>query len=159
MAEGARIISIAFREPPQSMFPNGSGVGQYGPDHLTFDLDESSRLSLSFYGKRPGPEMMLDKLSMQFSLSEVGREQDTLEAYERLMRDAIKGDHTLFTTAQGIERLWEVSMPLLDDPPPARLYRQKSWGPDGIQELIAPHRWRLPFERRWREAKVAVVQS
>jgi glucose-6-phosphate 1-dehydrogenase len=159
LAEGARIISIAFREPPQSMFPNGSGVGQYGPDHLTFDLDESSRLSLSFYGKRPGPEMMLDKLSMQFSLSEVGREQDTLEAYERLMRDAIKGDHTLFTTAQGIERLWEVSMPLLDDPPPARLYRHKSWGPDGIQELIAPHRWRLPFERRWREAKVAVVQS
>ena len=41
---------------------------QYGPDHLTFDLDESSRLSLSFYGKRPGPGMRLDKLSMQFSL-------------------------------------------------------------------------------------------
>ena len=55
MAEGARIISIAFREPPQSMFPEGSGVGEFGPDHLTFDLDESGRLSLSFYGKRPGP--------------------------------------------------------------------------------------------------------
>jgi glucose-6-phosphate 1-dehydrogenase len=159
MAEGARIISIAFREPPQSMFPNGSGVGQYGPDHLTFDLDESSRLSLSFYGKRPGPEMMLDKLSMQFSLAEMGREQDTLEAYERLLRDAMKGDHTLFTTAQGIERLWEISMPLLSEPPPTHLYRQKSWGPDAINQLIAPHRWRLPFERRWREAKVAVVQS
>ena len=39
MAENARIISIAFREPPQSMFPDGSGVGQYGPD-LTFDLDD-----------------------------------------------------------------------------------------------------------------------
>ena len=38
MAEGARIISIAFREPPQSMFPPGSGVGDNGPDHLTFDL-------------------------------------------------------------------------------------------------------------------------
>jgi glucose-6-phosphate 1-dehydrogenase len=159
MAEGARIISIAFREPPQSMFPDGSGVGKFGPDHLTFDLDESSRLSLSFYGKRPGPEMTLDKLSMQFSLTEVGRERDTLEAYERLMRDAMKGDHTLFTTAQGIERLWEISMPLLNDPPHSRLYREKSWGPDGIQELIAPHRWRLPFERRWRETKVAVVQS
>ena len=53
MAESARIISIAFREPPQSMFPAGSGVGNYGPDHLTFDLDDVSRLSLSFYGKRP----------------------------------------------------------------------------------------------------------
>ncbi len=46
----------------------GPGWGQYGPDHLTFDLDDSSRLSLSFYGKRPGAEMSLAKLSMQFSL-------------------------------------------------------------------------------------------
>jgi glucose-6-phosphate 1-dehydrogenase len=156
MAEGARIISIAFREPPQSMFPAGSGVGDYGPDHLTFDLDESSRLSLSFYGKRPGPSMTLEKLSMQFSLVEIEREGDTLEAYERLIRDAMNGDHTLFTTAEGIERLWEVSAPLLDDPPDVQLYAPGSWGPGAIRDLIAPNRWRLPFERRWREAKVTV---
>jgi glucose-6-phosphate 1-dehydrogenase len=154
MAEGARIISIAFREPPQSMFPAGSGVGDYGPDHLTFDLDESSRLSLSFYGKRPGPSMTLEKLSMQFSLVEIEREGDTLEAYERLIRDAMNSDHTLFTTAEGIERLWEVSTPLLDAPPDVLPYAPGSWGPGAIRDLIAPNRWRLPFERRWREAKV-----
>ena len=55
MPQGARIISIAFREPPKSMFPSGSGIGAHGPDHLTFDLADSSKLSLSFYGKRPGP--------------------------------------------------------------------------------------------------------
>ena len=156
MAEGARIISIAFHEPPQSMFPAGSGVGQFGPDHLTFDLDESSRLSLSFYGKRPGPAMTLEKLSMQFSLTELDRESETLEAYERLIRDAMNGDHTLFTTAEGIERLWEVSTPLLDDPPEVVLYPQGSWGPGQIRDLIAPNEWRLPFERRWRHTKVAV---
>jgi glucose-6-phosphate 1-dehydrogenase len=154
MAEDWRIISIAFREPPQSMFPPGSGVGEYGPDHLTFDLDESSRLSLSFYGKRPGPMMMLDKLSMQFSLFEVQREADTLEAYERLIRDAMIGDSTLFTTAADIERLWEISEPLLKHPPPVLPYSPGSWGPDAIHDLIAPKRWRLPFERRWREPKV-----
>jgi glucose-6-phosphate 1-dehydrogenase len=151
MAESARIISIAFNEPPQNMFPAGSGVGDYGPDHLTFDLDESSRLSLSFYGKRPGPVMNLEKVSMQFSLHEVHREADTLEAYERLIRDAMNGDHTLFTTAVGIERLWEISMPLLDDPPNVIPYAPGSWGPGQIRDLIAPHRWRLPFERRWRD--------
>ncbi len=151
MAESARIISIAFREPPTSMFPAGSGVGEWGPDHLTFDLDESSRLSLSFYGKRPGPFMNLEKVSMQFSLHEVHREEDTLEAYERLIRDAMLGDHTLFTTAQGIERLWEISDPLLESPPPVIPYPQGSWGPGQIRDLIAPHRWRLPFERRWRD--------
>ncbi len=157
MAEGARIISIAFREPPQSMFPAGSGIGKYGPDHLTFDLDESSRLSLSFYGKRPGPSMMLEKLSMQFSLVETEQADDTLEAYERLLRDAMNGDHTLFTTARGIERLWELSMPLLDNPPEVQTYAPGSWGPGSIRDLIAPLEWRLPFERRWREAKVTAA--
>jgi glucose-6-phosphate 1-dehydrogenase len=157
MAEGARIISIAFREPPQSLFPPGSGVGEKGPDHLTFDLDESSRLSLSFYGKRPGPDLALEKVSMQFSLAEVDRQDDTLEAYERLMRDAMRGDHTLFTTGVGIERLWEVSEPLLENPPPVRPYARGSWGPEGIEELIAPRKWRLPFERRWRETRVVAA--
>jgi glucose-6-phosphate 1-dehydrogenase len=64
------------------------------------------------------------------------------------------GDHTLFATADGIERLWEISAPLLEDPPEVLHYAPGSWGPDAIHGLIAPHRWRLPFERRWREAKV-----
>jgi glucose-6-phosphate 1-dehydrogenase len=151
LAEGQRIISIAFREPPKSMFPAGSGVGAQGPDHLTFDLADASKVSLSFYGKRPGPGMRLDKLSMQFALNETGWIGDVLEAYERLILDAMRGDHTLFTTAEGIERLWEVSAPLLDAPPPVSLYQPGTWGPKSIHQLIAPHAWRLPFERVWRD--------
>jgi glucose-6-phosphate 1-dehydrogenase len=155
MAEGARIISIAFREPPRSMFPTGSGVGALGPDHLTFDLADAAKLSLSFYGKRPGPGMKLDKLSLQFSLHETGRQADVLEAYERLIHDAMSGDHTLFTNSEGIERLWDLSTPLLDAPPPMRSYAPGSWGPNAIHQLIAPHAWRLPFERPWRTTPAA----
>ena len=150
LAEGARIISIAFREPPKSMFPHGSGVGAQGPDHLTFDLADASKLSLSFYGKRPGTGMRLDKQSLQFALHETSRATDLLEAYERLIYDAISGDHTLFTSAEGIERLWERSKPLLDNPPPVRPYAPGSWGPNAVHQLIAPDAWRLPFERAWR---------
>jgi glucose-6-phosphate 1-dehydrogenase len=153
MAEGLRIISIAFKEAPRTMFPPGSGVGSQGPDHLTFDLADSSRVSLSFYGKRPGPGMRLDKLSMQFSTQETERAGDVLEAYERLILDAMRGDHTLFTTAEGIESLWERSAPLLDDPPPVKIYPPGTWGPNAIHQLIAPNAWRLPFERVWREKK------
>lgn len=154
LAEGQRIISIAFREAPKSMFPPGSGVGSEGPDHLTFDLADSSKVSLSFYGKRPGPGMRLEKLSMQFSTQETERARDVLEAYERLILDAMRGDHTLFTTAEGIESLWERSAPLLADPPPVKGYPQGSWGPNAIHQLIAPHAWRLPFERGWRQTKL-----
>jgi glucose-6-phosphate 1-dehydrogenase len=152
MGGGERIISIAFREPPKSMFPDNSGMGTQGPDHLTFDLADSSKLSLSFYGKKPGPGMKLEKLSLQFALHETGEDADVLEAYERLIHDAMVGDHTLFNTAEGIERLWEVSTPLLEDPPPVQPYAKGSWGPESINELVAPRRWRLPFERRWRGA-------
>ena len=151
LAEGQRIISIAFREPPKSMFPAGSGVGAQGPDHLTFDLADASKMSLSFYGKRPGPGMRLDKLSLQFAMRDTGLIGDVLEAYERLILDAMRGDRTLFTTAEGIERLWQASMPLLEAPPPVRLYSPGSWGPNAIHQLIAPRAWRLPFERAWRD--------
>jgi glucose-6-phosphate 1-dehydrogenase len=152
---GERIISIAFREPPKSMFPDNSGVGTQGPDHLTFDLADSSKLSLSFYGKKPGPGMQLEKLSLQFALHETGQDADVLEAYERLIHDAMMGDHTLFNTAEGIERLWEVATPLLDDPPPVQPYAKGSWGPPAISDLIAPRTWRLPFERRWRSGSAS----
>jgi glucose-6-phosphate 1-dehydrogenase len=155
LADGQRIISIAFREPPKSMFPAGSGVGGQGPDHLTFDLADAAKMSLSFYGKRPGPGMRLDKLSMQFAMHDTGRLDDVLEAYERLILDAMRGDHTLFTTAEGIERLWELSMTLLESPPPVRMYDPGSWGPNAIHQLIAPHAWRLPFERGWRDPNAA----
>ena len=151
LAEGQRIISIAFREPPKSMFPPGSGVGSQGPDHLTFDLADASKMSLSFYGKRPGPGMRLDKLSLQFAMHDTGFAGDVLEAYERLILDAMRGDYTLFTAAEGIEQLWEKATPLLEAPPPVRMYTPGSWGPNVIHSLVAPHAWRLPFERAWRD--------
>jgi glucose-6-phosphate 1-dehydrogenase len=97
--------------------------------------------------------MKLDKLSMQFSTQEVDTISDMLEAYERLLLDTMRGDHTLFTTAEGIESLWERSAGLLADPPPVKLYPAGTWGPNAIHQLIAPNAWRLPFEREWREAK------
>jgi glucose-6-phosphate 1-dehydrogenase len=92
-------------------------------------------------------------MSMQFSTTEIPSNGDVLEAYERLILDAMRGDHTLFTTAEGIESLWERSARLLDDPPPAKLYQPGTWGPNAIHQLIAPNAWRLPFERAWRERK------
>ena len=55
LAEGQRIISLAFREPPKSMFPLGSGVGAQGPDHLTFDLADASKMSLVLLRQAPWP--------------------------------------------------------------------------------------------------------
>jgi glucose-6-phosphate 1-dehydrogenase len=105
----------------------------------------------SFYGKRPGPGMVLDKLSLQFALKETADEVNVLEAYERLILDTMMGDQTLFTSAEGIERLWEVSQPLIENPPPVHEYKPGTWGPEAMNDLTVPHGWRLPFARAWRE--------
>ena len=88
-------------------------------------------------------------------MSDTGLGGEVLEAYERLILDAMRGDRTLFTTADGIERLWEVSEPLIERPPHVRLYEHGSWGPQSIHQLIAPNAWRLPFERAWRDPNAA----
>lgn len=90
-----------------------------------------------------------------FALHDTGHVSDVLEAYERLILDAMRGDRTLFTTAEGIERLWEASTPLLEAPHPVRPYAPGSWGPNAIHQLIAPNAWRLPFERAWRDPNTA----
>lgn len=69
-----------------------------------------------------------------------------LEAYERLIHDALIGDKTLFTRADGIERLWQVVERVLQSPPPTLTYEQGSWGPAAADELIAPRRWHLPSD-------------
>lgn len=75
-----------------------------------------------------------------------------LEAYERLILDAMRGNRTLFNSAEGIEQLWDLSRPLLADPPPSRNYAQGSWGPNAVHQLVSPNAWRLPFERTWRDS-------
>ncbi len=73
MAEGQRIISIAFREPPKSMFPPGSGVGAQGPGSP--DLRPGRRLedvACRSTASGPGPGMRLDKLSLQFAMHDTG---------------------------------------------------------------------------------------
>jgi glucose-6-phosphate 1-dehydrogenase len=82
---------------------------------------------------------------MRFSYANtfVGAEQ-ALDAYERLIHDVMVGDRTFFTSSAAIERLWEISEPVLESPPPALPYEPGSWGPVEADALIAPRRWHLP---------------
>jgi glucose-6-phosphate 1-dehydrogenase len=82
---------------------------------------------------------------MQFSYEDgFGGAEQSLDAYERLIHDVMVGHRTFFTTSEAIERLWEVSDPVLRDPPPLETYEPCSWGPPSAQSLVEPHRWHLP---------------
>jgi glucose-6-phosphate 1-dehydrogenase len=87
--------------------------------------------------------MRLCRASMVFNYSDSFNVANELEGYEHLILEAMLGDQSLFTRADGIERLWEISTPLIENPPPVETYTPGSWGPPSVDRLIAPYSWYL----------------
>ena len=80
---------------------------------------------------------------MTFRYEDSFAQANALEGYERLILLAMLGDQSLFTRADGIERVWEISEPLLTR---RRRSSRTSAAPGGrtrVDKLIAPHRWYL----------------
>jgi glucose-6-phosphate 1-dehydrogenase len=149
MAETRHLLTVAFKQPPRRMFPLDCDqiAESFGHDHLTFELGDPGSISASFLAKVPGPRIELGEAHMRFSYADTfGGTDHALDPYERLIHDVMVGDRTLFSSSEAIERLWEVSEPLLENPPPAISYEPGSWGPGEIDELIAPRHWHLPSE-------------
>jgi glucose-6-phosphate 1-dehydrogenase len=149
LAESRHLLTIAFTQPPRRMFPLDCDqiVESFGHDHLTFELGDPGSISASFLAKVPGPTIQLGEAHMRFSYADTfGGVEQALDAYERLIHDVMVGDRTLFTSSDAIERLWEISEPVLEQPPPTQPYEPGSWGPTAIDDLIAPRRWHLPSD-------------
>lgn len=149
MAESRHLLTVAFKQPPRRMFPlDCEQVAEaFGHDHLTFELGDPGSISASFLAKVPGPTLHLGEAHMRFNYSDTfGGTENALDAYERLIHDVMLGDRMLFTTSEGTERLWEISVPLLDEPPGVLSYEPGSWGPEAMDDLIAPTRWHLPAD-------------
>jgi glucose-6-phosphate 1-dehydrogenase len=88
--------------------------------------------------------MELVPLTFHLDLAEADPDDTPLEAYERLLLDVLRGDQTLFTRADEVDRLWQICQPVLDNPPPTLPYARGSWGPDEAIALAGPQGWRLP---------------
>jgi glucose-6-phosphate 1-dehydrogenase len=127
LGEQRRLLTIAFR----GFRAARAFVEYYGPDHISFDLGDPGGITTSFLAKVPGPTMRLGQARMEFTYEGSFGTQG-LEPYERLMYDAMLGDRTLFTDAEGIEHLWAASRELLADPPPLHRYAPGSYGPQKI---------------------------
>jgi glucose-6-phosphate 1-dehydrogenase len=149
LAESRHLLTIAYAQPPRRMFPLDCDqiVESFGHDHLTFELGDPASISASFLAKVPGPTIELGEAHMRFSYADTfGGVDRALDAYERLIHDVMVGDRTFFTSSAAIERLWEISTPVLEQSPPVRPYGPGSWGPVEADALIAPRRWHLPSD-------------
>jgi glucose-6-phosphate 1-dehydrogenase len=144
LAASRQIVTLGFREPPLRMFRTHREDAPMGRvNEIVIDFADPGSIKIEFMAKKPGPEMTLGATEMKFSYEDSFAQSNALEGYERLILLAMLGDQSLFTRADGIERVWEISEPLLTSPPPVRPYSPGTWGPAEVDKLIAPYRWYL----------------
>ena len=141
-----QVVTLGFHQPPLRMFPIDRGHTPAGQrNEIVIDFADPGSITARFLAKEPGATMRLDAAEMTFRYADSFRAAYGLEGYERLLLDAMLGDQSLFTRSDAIERLWGISAPLLENPPPVQPYAPGSWGPQPVLDhLTAPYRWCLP---------------
>ena len=145
LAASRQVVTLGFRQPPLRMFPiHRTGTANGRRNEIVIDFADPGSITADFLAKEPGAAMSLGAAEMIFRYDDSFCAANALEGYERLILDAMLGDQSLFTHVGAVERLWEISAPLLDNPPPIQPYAPGSWGPQpALAQLIAPFRWHL----------------
>jgi glucose-6-phosphate 1-dehydrogenase len=145
LAASRQQITLGFRQPTLRMFRTLKTDRPNDRDNkIVIDFADPGSISAEFLAKEPGAEVVLSPATMQFRYEDSFCTANNLEGYERLILDAMLGDQTLFTRGDGVERLWEISTPLLENPPAVEPYSPGSWGPEpSLTRLVAPYRWHL----------------
>jgi glucose-6-phosphate 1-dehydrogenase len=122
-------ITIQFRRPPRETFgeivPLTSG-------HMRMRISPDISIALGVRIKRPGEQMIGNDLELALTRQEAS----VMPPYERLLGDAMRGIHELFTRQDEIEAQWRAAEPILNNATPLYQYEPNTWGPGETNELI-----------------------
>jgi len=129
LATTATEVIVEYKVPPQVVFQEAApSMGNY----VRFRLGPDVVIALGASTKRSG-DGMTGKMT---ELSVVRqRDDDDMDAYERLLGDAMSGDATLFARQDAVEAAWRVVEPLLNSPITPESYAPGSWGPTAADRL------------------------
>jgi len=126
LALTATEVLVKLKRPPLSKLTN---VNNY----LRFRLGPDLSLNLGARVKQPGAAMA----SMPVELTAVDKAQGReLDAYERLLSDAMRGDKILFVREDAVEAAWTIVNPILDNATPLHEYEPGTWGPTDTDRLV-----------------------
>jgi glucose-6-phosphate 1-dehydrogenase len=103
-------------------------------NYFRFRLGPDVSLAAGLQVKKPGMRATPMPIELTAVDHEVG---DQVDAYERLLTDAMRGDASLFVREDAVERQWEVVQHLLGNVTPAYLYEPGSWGPAEADAMAA----------------------
>jgi glucose-6-phosphate 1-dehydrogenase len=131
-------LLIRLRRPPQ-LFSYKPSL----PNHFRFRISPDVTTSLGMMVKSPCDEMLGASTEM---LARQNADSDEMDAYERVLTDAMAGNATLFAREDYIEEAWRIVDPVLKANTPVYEYEPGTWGPAQVeQRIVPPDGWHNPL--------------
>ncbi len=109
MKEDRVEVVVTFRHQQPCLCP----PEEHYKNQLNYHIQPTERISASFWVKKPGSEMVLEKKDFSFDYREAYSEEEFIDAYEKLLAAAIAGDQTLFVSTEEILASWKFIDPII----------------------------------------------
>jgi glucose-6-phosphate 1-dehydrogenase len=123
-------VLVRFRQLPPVFSPASPP-----PNYLRFRISPNVEIALGVMVKVPGEELAGNPVEL---LAYQHTTRDEMDAYERLLGDAMKGDATLFAREDYVEQAWRIVDPVLKADLPVYEYQPQTWGPSDVGRQVAP---------------------
>ena len=131
-------VLARFRKPPTVL--QESALSQ---NHLRFRISPEMTIAMGTTVMAPGQGLKSEDVEMVASRHP---RPDEMEAYERVLGDAMAGDSTLFARQDYVEEAWRIVDPVLTAGSPVYEYEKGDWGPSEVRYTVSPEGgWHNPM--------------
>ncbi len=130
-------IVCRLRKPP-TVIPAEEICSNY----LRFRISPDVSIAMGMTVMSPGEKLVAEPAEM---LASEQRSAEEMDAYERVLGDAMAGDATLFAREDYVEEAWRIVDPLLKKEARVYSYEPKSWGPKEVEPITPPGGWQNPM--------------
>jgi glucose-6-phosphate 1-dehydrogenase len=124
-------VLVQLRRPP-IVYPSSAALK---PNHIRLRINPEVTIAVGMMVLSPGEGMAGQSVEM---LASHHPRADEMDAYERLLGDAMAGDATLFAREDYVEEAWRIVDPVLKASTPVYEYEPKTWGPSEVDQRVSP---------------------
>jgi glucose-6-phosphate 1-dehydrogenase len=131
-------VVVRLRQPP-TMYQGFNLT----PNYFRFRISPEVTVAFGMNVIAPGEDTASQSAEMVVSRHP---RADEMDAYERVLGDAMAGDPTLFAREDYVEEAWRIVDPVLKSSTPVIEYEPKSWGPSEVDHQVSPPEgWQNPI--------------
>ncbi len=111
MHETLKEVVVTYRHSEPCWCPDKN---KHFQNRIRFALEPAEGITIEFWSKKPGLDATFEKRSIDFMLRSLEDRPQYIEAYEKLLLDAVLGDQTLFVSAAEVKAMWRFIDPVIE---------------------------------------------